>query len=206
MSRYTILAILALVILIVGNVVEVHVYPERLGLLPNRLLALKDDGSLTEKIRASAIRAKRRAEFWIIRDDQQKLRIAIRYIQEDAKRLQALAQDSNNPSAVIPQANLLAESIARGGDVVENAPVADIATFRDDTKAAFQDAVRAVQQVKDLKGAYASVNGQLSSVLATLEKHVGTIKKDDELKPSIAGAQDEASPSPTPQATIPFVF
>lgn len=206
MSRYFVLAILALIILIVGNVVEVHVYPERLGQVPNRFIALKNDGALTEKVRASAIRAKRRAEFWIIRDDQQKLRIAIRYIEEDAKRLSSLAQEANNPNAVTPQAGLLAESITRGGDVVEKAPTADIATFREDTKAAFKIAAGAVQQVKELKDAYASVNQQLSSVLAALEKHVGTIQVDEELAPSVAGTQDETAPTSTPKSTIPLDF
>src|SRR3989344_2820877 len=117
MSKITFLAIVAVVIGIVGGVLEVKVHTDKLSSIPGVIMGMVQNGSCYEKGRQYITSLKRTGEFMIIKDEKQRLELAAGYIEADAQRLNSLLEEKKSAETIMPQAELLSISIERAGDL-----------------------------------------------------------------------------------------
>lgn len=191
MSKITFLALIAVAIGIAGGVIEVKLHTDKLGALPGNIMALAQDGTLQERVRGTVTGFKREAEFWIIRDEQQRLELATQYIEKDANRLKELLAKKNPLPGLIPQAQLLAASIERAGDVTAASTADNIAAWQDKTKAAFTTAAGSIGELKITHKEYKTLEEKLAAVVQALEKQIGSFEIKPAKDAAVAGTTDE---------------
>lgn len=204
MGKLTFIALVAIVIGIVGGVIEVQFHADKLASLPGNLARVTADGSLLEKGRILATRLKREGEFWIIRDEQQRLEIATKYVESDAKHLNDLLTDEEPVEKIMPSAELLMTSIERASDVTKKASADNLAAWQSEAKTAFNAAATTVQRLKETHEGYKEIEQKFAAIVASLEKHIGAVAAD---KPAgeVAGTTDEKGSSGEPVPTIPAI-
>lgn len=169
----------ALAALIIGDVIEIRFHAERLTGLPGALTAAARDASLYEKIRAAVVSGKRVAEKVFIKDDKQRLEIALQYVVQDSARLKDLSAGKSGP-----QANLLQESLAEVETLSQTVSVEDLIALKDKAAAAFHAA-------QEIEQSYETVKNKLAQVRAALETQIGKLGE-------VAGVKEENSETPVP--------
>lgn len=151
--------------LVLTNVIEIRFHWEKLADIPQVLGAAAKDGSAYEKIRASVVTAKRSAEKWFIKDDKQRLEVALGYVEQDSSRLRRLVEaESASPEKLAAQANLLAASLARLQEESQAVSIEDLASFKDKLSLALS----AAQETN-----YEAVKEKLTQVRQAIEAQIG---------------------------------
>jgi hypothetical protein len=202
MSKITFLVVVALVVGIAGGVIEVKWHADKLSALPGNLAKMAQDGSLWEKGRTLATSLKRQGEFWLIRDERQRLEIATNYISVDASRLNTLLEDKADPATILPQAELLTASIERAAKATSDSSVDIVASLQGETKQAFGEAAETVKRLTATHEDYKNLEQKFAGIVEKLEQQIGSIK--DKVQTSeVAGIKDEGGDEATP--TIPAI-
>ena len=201
MSKFFLLAIVALVVGIAGGVIEVQWHPDKLSALPGTITRLVQEGSFIERGRQLVTSLKRTGEFWLIRDERQRLEIATTYISVDSKRLDQLLEGKKEAPVILPQAELLTESIERAATLSEKSSVETVASLQAETKTAFSEAGEAVKRLAEKYGEYKEIEQKFATIVDSLKKQIGAIRSDEE--GDVAGAQD--TPTASAQPTIPAI-
>jgi len=208
MSKLVLLLIAAVVVGVAGGVIEVTWHPDKLSALPGNIMKLAQDGSLIERGRSLVTSLKRTGEFWLIRDERQRLEIATTYISSDADRLNQLLEDQKDAAAILPQAQLLAGSIKRAATVAEKSSVDTVASLQAETKTAFSEAADTVQRLAAKHAEYKDLEQKFADIVAVLAKQIGSLKGEPDGLPAgqagdVAGAKD--APASTASPTIPAI-
>lgn len=199
MSKLTLLAVAAIVIGIFGGVLEVKLHPEKLSALPGNISGLIQDGSLVERGRRYVTSLKRTGEFWLIRDERQRLEIATNYISVDAGRLDRLLEDNSQPTVILPQAELLAESMERAKNITGKASVDTVASLQTETKTALREAATTVKRLTETHADYQELEQKFATIVGILAKQLGSLGEEGD----VAGTQN--TPAPTASPTIPAI-
>ncbi len=199
MSKLFILAVVAIGLGIFGGVIEIQWHPERLGALPGNLIGLAQNGSLLEQARATATTLKRTGEFWLLRDEHQRLEIATNYISVDASRLSKLLEDKADPATILPQAELLKASIERAADTAGESSVDIVAALQGETKQAFSEAASAVKKLAETHENYKELEQKFAEVTDKLKAQIGSVAgvKDEPVPQSETRSDDQPNAEPT---------
>ncbi len=204
MGKITFLALVAIVVGILGGVIEVQFHADKLASLPGNIAKIAADGSLLEKGRILGTRVKREGEFWLIRDEEQRLEIATKYVESDAKHLNELLADDQPVEKIMPSAELLMGSIERASDITEKASSENIAAWQSEAKTAFNTAATTVQRLKETHEDYKEIEQKFATIVKSLQEHIGAVTADT-TKGEVAGAKDEPRSGEQPEPTIPAI-
>ena len=212
--KWAVLALL--VILVLGGVIEIRVHPEAIVSLPQRIGELAGNAGAGESARAWVTEVKRSTEQWIVKDDHQKLTIAAGYITSDANRLLGLiAEEPGDPATILPQAELLLDSIERARDIISAADIDAIAEAREDAHAALSSAAGALNKLKELEAEQEALHERFQETTQALADRIGTIESEstEEESDTTSDADDsdvseseEPTQSEADAAGIPLEF
>lgn len=207
MSKILWLLIIATIALTAGGALEIKFHSDRLPSVPGQLASFAHSKATLEKGRAFALNLKRTGEQFIIQDNQQKLEIVTKDIQDDADRLQEQLASETDPEVILPQAQLLIDSFKRAQNIAAQASPDTLAGLQDTTNKAHAAAQVALAQLEEQRQQYAAVQAEFAQVTQDLAQYVG---QDDQVG-SVAGTKtNDTAPAsdnpPTAEPTIPLSF
>ncbi len=190
MSKIKIIFILTgagIAAMIYGGAIEVKVRPEKVFDLPGKAASIFQDRTALEKGRAYAVRLKRRGEMFVFREEDKRLQVALENVSNDADRLRELLSSSGDkPEALLPQAELLIDSLQRVRQLAEEAPVKTVASLKEKSEQSFGAARQALGQLQELHQEYESVQKEFVRLTQSLEEQIGEFDFD--------GGQREGEP------------
>ncbi|MEK7556828.1 MAG: hypothetical protein AAB538_02520 [Patescibacteria group bacterium] len=195
-----ILAAGAIAALILGGVIEIRFHGEKLADVPKGIAAAAQDGSMYEKIRARAVGTKRVAERLIIKDDKQRLEIALRYVEEDSARLRRLSEEGNGPEKLAAQVGLLEDSLSRVREQSQAVSIEDLRAFKDKAQASLALAREAVEISDQVKEHFETLKNRLAEVRESIENQVGRLESAED------SGDVAATVTPSPEPSIPLKF
>lgn len=199
------LAIAAVVvILIFTGVVSVAVHTDKIKDVPGKLLSLVSDKSLRSKAETIFLSFKRTGEQWLVKDDDKKIRLALGYAKADAEKVQELLKDEAkaDAAAVVPWANLLAQSTGQVNEFMKKAPMDTLKEAHDEIRSAFAAINDARGKLAALKEQAEKTSGELAAAADALEEKISALQGT--AKPStVAGSRDdkESNASPVSSST-----
>lgn len=192
---------LVVAVLIVGGVLEVQVHPERLGQVPGKVISYVTQPSTQARARVLLTDLKRRGEQLLIKDEAKRTRLALLYVTQDAARLQEQLA-SGDPAQLLPQADLLADSIAGATTKLDRASLETISALKDESREAISAAQESLEALQREQEKYQSVQEKFAAVTAAIREHLEALRPGS-LKPDVAGVKDE--PPPTPPGDEPQI-
>lgn len=187
---------------VVGGVIEVKFHPDQLAALPGRLTRIVQDKAWFDRGLILGINLKRKAEFWLIRDEDQRLELAIDYVEKDAERVDKLLEEKQPLDAIVPSAEMLMMSVERAGEAIIAARADSLADWQEETKVAFAAAGATAQRLKEAHADYQALGEKFAAAVTKLEEHVGSLAREKS-SGDVAGTKD--APDATPASTIPAI-
>jgi len=207
MSKLGILSIIALAVLIWGGVIEVRFSASKLGEVPGKVIGLFQGQSSLASVTSWGTNVKRDGETWIIKDEQQRIQVALGYIKNDAERLIEVKEDvETETSDVLIQADLLLDSVSRVDEISGRATADNVASLREEIKDAFRTARSALDELKELQEEYSSLRERFATATQSIEWNVGEIQfaEDGDGSGAVAGAKDDKTG--TEDSAVPLEF
>lgn len=188
--------------LLLGGVVEVNFHPEKIADVPGAVASAARDGSLYEKARVQAVSLKRLAEGWLIKDDQQKLTVALTNVERDSQRLKTLSERGAKDGALDAQSNLLEKSLDHLAEISQAVSLDDLVSLKDKVAEAVGSAQATLNTINEWQNRFSKLADTFSNAKQALERQVGKFGDG-----AVAGTS--TSPSPTPEhstTAIPLKF
>jgi len=171
--------IIAIVVLVLGGVLEIDLHTDRLKDVPSQITQVSRSRTSLEYVRSWAVQTKRSTELWIIRDDDQELALAIDYIVNDSTRLVAMAEDDvRDPGILLPQAELLVGSIDQASEVIAQASVSSVADAQEDARDALDSAALALIELQQIEAEQEADYENFKDTTEALAKHINAIELD----------------------------
>lgn len=200
--RLTYLIVLGggLAALLLGGVIEVRFHPEKIADVPGAVASAARDGSLYEKARVQAVSLKRTAEGWLIKDDQQRLTVALGNVERDSQRLKALSERGAKDGALAAQSGLLEKSFDHLSEVSQSVSLDDLVSLKDKVAEAVHNAQATLNAITEWQSRFTKLAETFESAKQALEHQVGQFG-------DVAGTS--TSPTPTPEnssSAIPLKF
>lgn len=197
---------LAVAALIIGGVLEVKVHPDRITQVPGQVISFATQPTTQARARVLFTDLKRRGEQLIIKDESKRTKLALLYVSQDAAKLQEM-MSSADAAALLPQAELLANSITRMNKQLDTASLETVASLKDESREALAAAQETLLVLQKEKERYQSVQEKFAAVTAKIGESLGGLKPVQ--SGDVAGAQDEPSPTPSDEPqfnAIPLHF
>ncbi|PIT97985.1 MAG: hypothetical protein COT71_03080 [Candidatus Andersenbacteria bacterium CG10_big_fil_rev_8_21_14_0_10_54_11] len=184
MSKFLLfLIVAALGGLIYFDILEVNVHvPESGGNLAGTANTILRDKATLEKGRTYITDLKRKGELIFIRDKEKRLVLSLLYVKNDAARLKELIADKTSPEGLLPQAELLVNSLNRVRNTAEKAPVEVVASLKDESAAAFATAAEALGNLKEQSAEYEAIREEFNRLTSSLEEQIGTLQLEEPTK------------------------
>lgn len=196
----TVLIIIAFIILTMTGVIEIKVHADRLGEVPGRVMQFINQPSTWEKARVLFTRVKRWGEQVLVKDADKKLEVSLVYVKDDAERLNRLVEKyKDTPEAVLPQAELLVDSMKALQKESAAVSLETIMQFQEKSREVFSAATESLEHIKHIESVYEAIRDRLSETSSTLEQQLKdfVLPKNDTIK--------TPTPSPKP-SVIPLRF
>jgi len=195
------IALVGLSLGVLSGVVEISFHADQLAAAPNRLLSLVTNEQTLESLRAQAVRLKRAVEQKIISDQDRQLELALHYAQTDANRLQDMIEDDpDNLDQLIPQSQLLADSLDRLQANSGHYSEATLARFTDQSAVTFDQARSALALLEEARQTHQNISTKLKEITELLAKYLPADSG------SVAGSQTKSTPEPIAPSPIPLKF
>lgn len=188
--------------LLLGGVIEVNFHPDKIADVPGAVMYAARDGSLYEKARVTAVNVKRTGEGWLIKDDQQKLTVALSDVERDSDRLKALSEKGASDSALAAQSNLLEKSLNHLSEISQEVSLNDLVSLKDKVATAVNNAQTTLDTINEWHNRFSKLAETFNNAKQALERQVGKFGDGE-----VAGTS--TSPSPTPansSSPIPLKF
>lgn len=186
--------------LVLGGVIEIRFHPAKIKDLPGAVLAAARDGSLYERSRVQVTALKRQVESWLIKDDQQKLTVALSNVERDSQRLQALSEKGAKDSALAAQSSLLEESLNNVTEISQTVSLDDLMSLKDKVATAIGNAQNTLDTIQEWHNRFGRLSDTFATARQALERQIGQLGE-------VAGTSTTASPSPeTEPSSIPLKF
>lgn len=188
--------------LVLGGVIEVNFHPDKIADVPGAVMSAARDGSLYEKARVQAVSVKRLAEGWLIKDDQQRLTVALGNVERDSERLKTLNERGAKDGALAAQSNLLEKSLNHLSGISQEVSLDDLVSLKDKVATAVGSAQTTLNTINEWQNRFSKLAETFNNAKQALERQVGQLGEG-----SVAGTS--TSPSPTPEnssSTIPLKF
>jgi hypothetical protein len=200
MLKLLVMLVLIVGIAIIGGVLEIKIHPDQLAAAPGRVLGFVTDKGTIEKARTLGVKLKRQTEQAVTKDDTQKFTLALGYMQSDADRLQDLTDEGGEAETVVPQAQLLSESVERVRSQGEKVSVDTLTSQHDISREAFAKAQASLARLDELRSAHADLQAQFERITTALHNSLQT--------GAVAGAKDTVTATPTaaPVKAVPLSF
>lgn len=114
MSKLIWVGAILIIVLVVGDVVQVSFDLGKITELPGRLRDVATHPTRSAPARAQLLHLRRSGEQLAIRDEGRKLELAVVYVKTDSERLHQLLKDeATNPSVILTQLELVNKSLIR---------------------------------------------------------------------------------------------
>jgi hypothetical protein len=183
----------AIAALMLGGVIEVNFHPDKIADVPGAVMGAARDGSLYEKARVQAVNIKRLAEGWLIKDDQQRLAVALSNVERDSERLKSLNERGAKEEALTAQSNLLKKSLDRLSQVSQEVSLDDLVSLKDKVATAVNNAQTTLNAISEWQNRFAKLAETFENAKQALERQVGKFGNG-----GVAGAQRVEQPSDIP--------
>ena len=209
MSKLTLLVLIAAaVIAYLSGVFEVVVHPERVSQIPATVQNITKDGSLIVQAKTYVTKLKRKGELILADTPDRKLELAVGYEDIDAEHLAQQLDKEADPKSVLPQAELLLESMKQVDTYIDDAKVETFVAVQDKHEAALILAADSLAKLKDIQQEYEAYQERLAQVTSSLEEEVGQdIKSEEgEVAGSTTDEEQEETSSDIPASRIPLKF
>lgn len=198
MSKLLILFIAAFVsVLLLTGIVEVKFQPQKYIDVPEIANSLIKEKTSVEKGRAYVVGAKRKVELFVIQDKEKRLVLSLLYVKTDAERLKELINKKITAPALLPQAELLVNSIDLVRKNAEKAPVEVVADMKVESTKSFTLAKEALGNLQEQYEQFEVIHDEFNRLTKSLEDQIGQLGLEEtETNEDVAGAKDE-EPRPT---------
>lgn len=211
MSKLTLLVVIAVgIIAYLSGVFEVVVHPERVSNIPATVQNLAQDGSLLVQAKTYVTKIKRKGELLLADSADRKLELAVEYEETDAEHLAQLLDKEPDPKAVLPQAELLVESMKQVETYTADATVDTFVSVQDKHEAALVLAADSLTKLQHIEKEYEAYQDRLANVTDSLEQVVGqeipTEKEEGEVAGTTTQEEEEQNSSSIPATKIPLKF
>lgn len=196
------LLIASIAALVIGGVVEFKVHPDRIGQLPATLMGYVQEPSNLAGWGMTFTNLKRQGEQLFVRDEEKRFELSLGYVKTDAEALQEHIKDTGeHGEQALARAQLLAKSMSRVEEQLNDVPVDVLTKFKDTTRESFTLAESSLKSLKEKREAYAALEQRFGTVTEALEEQLaklftvagGGSKEEGE----VAGAKDEPKSTPT---------
>lgn len=190
MSKISLLlGIAGLAVLYLSGVVRVEFSPEKLSAVPGTVSNLVSDASFLTSAKNQAISWKRDGELYFADSAEKKMDLALQYTEADSKRLQEALDGNKEPQVLVPDAELLAESIERMREYAGQLSEEDLVAVQDRSRQIASTAGGVLGKLKDVQRDYAEFEERLAGVTDKLEIYLESAVPD---QGEVAGAKDES--------------
>lgn len=184
---------LAVAALIIGGVLEVKVHPERIAQVPGQVISFATQPTTQARARVLFTDLKRRGEQLIIKDESKRTKLTLLYVSQDSAKLQEMMSSADS-SALLPQAELLADSITRMNKQLDAASLETVASLKEESREALASAQETLLALQKEKERYEGIQEKFSAVTAQIGESLGGLKP---VQPGdVAGVQDKLTPTP----------
>ncbi len=187
-------------VLMVGGVLEVRIHLDRIADVPGALIAFVSKPTTQAKARVLYTNIKRKGEQLIVRDEEKKTKLALLYVKQDSARLQEMVGTAES-EALLPQAQLLADSMARVKTQLETVSLDTLGALKDDSREALAAAEETLKQLDHERERYTAVQEKFSSITVAIENSLSELKSTQ---------PDNPLPTPSPsgetQSGTPLTF
>lgn len=180
--------------LIVGGVLEVKVHPDRIAQVPSRVIGFATQPSTQARARVLFTDLKRRGEQLIVRDENKRTKLALLYVSQDAAKLREMIS-SADAAVLLPQAELLADSVTRAKDQLGSASLETVSSLKEESREAIGAAEEMFLALQKEQARYESVQDKFSAITAKIGESLATLKPERDS--DVAGTQDKPEPTPT---------
>lgn len=192
----TIVALVVLAIFILTGVLEIKFHGEKLSDIPRNLVLAGSSKSTWVKIRNTGVHWKRSGEQWLVKENAQKLELALGYVEKDSQDLlETVSTSAADPEVIALQAELLIKSLRRASDVITHAPADVLADAREDAEQSFSSAHNALAKLSQAREERQALNERLAELSSELKDQLGDVApaqaEEKEEKPEVAGSKDE---------------
>lgn len=179
-------------VLVMGGVLEVKVHPERFSQVPGAVVAYVSQPSTQAQARVLFTNLKRRGEQLIIKDEEKKTKLALLYVSQDAARLEEIL-GSADADTLLPQAELLADSIKRVKDQLDAASLETVGALKDDSREAISAAEKTFQLLQGEHARYQAVQEKFATITSAIGDSLAALRPNS--TGGVAGTQDNAPES-----------
>lgn len=173
-------------VLMVGGVLEVRIHLDKIADVPGALIAFVSKPTTQAKARVLFTNIKRKGEQLIVRDEEKKTKLALLYVKQDSAKLQEMVGTAE-PEALLPQAQLLADSMARVKTQLDAVSLDTLGALKDESREALGAAEETLKQLDRERERYTAVQERFSSITVAIENSLSQLK-----------STQPGSPSPTP--------
>lgn len=197
----TIIALLAVGVLLLSGVVEVRLNPDKFGNIPG---VVSDAGSGNfGNIGRLAIGLKRKGEIFFTDSATERLQQHLTYIATDADKLnELLAAQQSESDAILGQATLLVQSLEDARSQAATIDPEQLVSMQEQSDTAITNAKQSLSKLYELQEEYQFNQERLAEITSNVELNLGQLDAAEEGEGSaddqgdIAGAEDkEAEPS-----------
>ena len=208
MSKLLVFFIVAFVaVLLLTGIIEVKVQPQKYIDIPSIANSVVKEKTTVEKGRAYMVGAKRKVELFVIRDKEKRLVLSLLYVKTDAARLKELIAKQVTAPALLPQAELLVNSIDLVRKNAEKAPVSVVAGMKAESTKSFALAQEALGGLQEQYEQFEIIREEFTRLTESLEKQIGelNIEADDNKEEENSEETNQSSEEPE-KSKIPLKF
>jgi hypothetical protein len=178
---FLLLVIAAGAILIMNGVVEVSFHPDRLSSVSTSLTDVTKGGFAPERGKILLLRTNRSLQHLFIHDREKRLELAVANVSQDADRLsETIDKGVTDANVLMPQAEILLNSIEQVRKAAEEAPVDTVASLKQESAESFAKAQQALNKLQALRTEYAAIEEEFKALTTALEGQVGTLGLEDQ--------------------------
>jgi hypothetical protein len=216
MSKLMLLFIAAFIaVLLLTGILEIKFQPQKYIDIPNIANSVVKEKTTVEKGRAYMVGVKRKVELFVIQDKEKRLVLSLLYVKTDAERLKELIEKQTTAPALLPQAELLVNSIDLVRKNAEKAPVEVVADMKSESAKSFTLAQEALGSLQDQYEQFEKIHSEFNRLTKSLEDQIGQLGLEDSpSQEDVAGTQDEKTNASSEDdatktqkdATIPLKF
>ncbi len=207
MSRLAIIIAAAVIaVLIVSDVIEIKLNPERLAQVTTAMNQSASSKGVLAEVRSFGVRLKRKGELFLADNANRKMVLSLGYVETDTERLNSIIDTEETPKAIVPQAELLVDSLQQVKDFTAAASADALAEVTDRSREVLAAASTSLERLKQLQEEYQWYQERLADVTSNLEGEVNALSSEPAGVGDVAGSQDEQKSDGNPNETRPLKF
>lgn len=206
----TIIAALAIVVLLMSGVVEVRLSPDKFSNVPG-IISDAGSGNFGQAGRLF-VSLKRKGEVFFTDSSTERLQKHLSYIETDASKLNELLNTQESADAILGQATLLVQSLEDARNQAATIDPEQLVSLQDQSDTAITGAKQALTQLYKLQEQYQFNQERLAEITSSVKLNLGQLDAEEEESADESGEvagvkqqEEQETESPNPNDSFQSV-